>query len=286
MTSVIGIDIGGTNIKAAVFDSSSWKILKEKTVPTNAEKGFSYVLDIACSLAEELSEGKKVPVGVCVPGPVRQPEGILLKTPNIPDSDNIAVRDLLSKKLGQDVPVENDGHCFALAEAVYGAGKGESVVCGITIGTGVGGGVIVNGKIFSGANGYAGEVGHMLLMPGKPPYTTDDMRGDAEQFFSGTAFRERCKQADTPEEYLEGQVCEFLHKDVFKEISWLCTNIIHAYDPSMIVFGGSTGKALKAHVKSIEKELANWVLPGSPLPKIAFAELQHPGAMGAAMLAL
>lgn len=286
MTHVLGIDIGGTNIKVAMFDTKTWKVLKEKTVPTEAEKGFLEVLTKACDIAVELSDGKKVPVGVCVPGPVTQPQGILLRTPNIPGSDSINVQEILSKKLDQHIRVENDGHCFALAEAVHGAGKGESVVCGITIGTGVGGGLIVNGKIFSGANGFAGEVGHMLMRPGNPPYETDDTRGDVEQFLSGTAFRERCKAAKTPEEYLQGEVCAFLYPEIFQEVAWLCTNVTHAYDPSMIIFGGSTGKALKAHSASIQAELTKWLLPPVPAPKIAFAELSHPGAMGAAMLAL
>jgi glucokinase len=219
-----------------------------------------------------------------VPGPVEQPEGVLVRAPNIPKSEHVKLKSILSKELGLDVAVENDARCFALGEAMLGAGKGHKVVFGITIGTGVGGGLVVDGKIYGGAHGFAGEIGHMLLMPGEPPCETDDKRGTIEQFLSGTAFAERCKAAATPDDYLKGEACAFLHPEIFKEIAWLCTNVTHAYDPSVIVFGGSTGKALKPHIKAIEKELKRWLLPPVPSPLLAIAEREHPGALGAALL--
>ena len=285
-SSAIGVDVGGTNIKIAVFDASTFEILKSETVPTEAVKGFAHVLNTVVSLVERFKTEEALPIGVCVPGPVLQPEGRLLRAPNIPGSENIALKDELEKRLGQVVAVDNDAHCFALTEAVLGAGKGHRVVSGITIGTGVGGGLVVDGKLFYGGHGFASEVGHMLLMPGKPPYETPDKRGDVEQFLSGTAFGERCKAAQSPDDYLQGAVCEFLYPEIFQEVAWLCTNVTHAYDPSIIVFGGSTGKALKPHLGSIAQELTKWLLPSVPVPKLATAERQHPGALGAALLAM
>jgi glucokinase len=145
----------------------------------------------------------------------------------------------------------------------------------------VGGGLVVDKKVYEGANGFAGEVGHMLLQPGNPPFPTDDKRGEVEQFLSGTAFAERCKAALSPEDYLNGEACAFLHPNIYKEVAWLCTNITHAYDPSIIIFGGSMGKALKPHVKKIEEELPHWLLPSVPAPVLAFAEKEHPGTFGA-----
>lgn len=283
---VLGVDVGGTNIKAALFDAATLDLLSSETIPTQAEKGFTSVLDRLAELATTLTNGDHLPVGVCVPGPVLQPEGVLLRAPNIPGSEQVALRSELESRFGRPVAVDNDAHCFALAEAIHGAGKGHRVVSGITIGTGVGGGLVVDGKLFYGAHGFASEVGHMLLRPGEPPYETSDRRGDVEQFLSGTAFGERCKAAQSPDDYLQGAACAFLYPEIFKEVAWLCTNVTHAYDPSVIVFGGSTGKALKPHLGSVEAELKKWLLPSVPTPKLAVAERQHPGALGAALLAL
>lgn len=281
---LLGVDIGGTNMKFASFDAMTRDIVRKQIVPTEAERGFSDVLERAVAVMETFRDEETQAIGVCVPGPVQQPEGTLLRAPNIPGSEGINLKKILEAKLRTSVAVGNDARCFALAEALLGAGKGHSVVCGITIGTGVGGGVIVNGSILGGAHGFAGEIGHMLLRPGEPPYATDDHRGTIEQFLSGTAFAERCKAASSPDDYLQGEACAFLHPEVFKEIAWLCTNVTHAYDPSIIVFGGSTGKALKPHLGAIEKELRKWLLPPTPPPVLAIAQREHAGALGAALL--
>ena len=280
-TALLGVDIGGTNVKIASFDSQSFELLTSEVVPTEAERGFLDVLDRVTALVDRYRTPDTKSVGLCVPGPVLQPEGILLRAPNIPASENIAVQQLAEDAFGLHVSLGNDAQCFTLAEAILGAGKGQKVVCGVTIGTGVGGGLVIDGTIFHGAHGFAAEVGHMLL---KPPFETTDKRGEVEQFFSGSAFAERCKAASSPDDYLNGEACSFLHPDIFREIAWMCTNISHAYDPSIIVFGGTTGKALKPHLEAIAKELKQWMLPSVPLPLLAVAERQHPGTLGAALL--
>ena len=182
------------------------------------------------------------------------------------------------------VKVENDASCFALAEAMMGAGKDRRVVVGITLGTGVGGGIVIDGKVFQGAHGFAGEIGHMLMMPGKPPYETKDQRGDVEQFLSGTAMGHRCTAAKRPEDYLEGEVCSFLQPQIFREVAWIATSLTYLLDPDIIVLGGSAGRALGPHLSKVDEELKQWVLPGTPLPLIAVAELKESGALGAALL--
>jgi predicted NBD/HSP70 family sugar kinase len=181
--------------------------------------------------------------------------------------------------------IDNDAHCFTLAEARDGAGRGYNVVVGITLGTGVGGGIAVNGTLFHGAHGFAGEVGHMLLQPGHPPYLTDDRRGNAEQFLSGTAMGRRCTAADDPHDYLQGEVCSFMHPQIIRELAWLLTSITHCIDPSIVILGGSTGQALKPHVEEIRGELAQWLLPGMPMPEVVTAALPDAGVRGAALLA-
>jgi glucokinase len=159
------------------------------------------------------------------------------------------------------------------------------MVIGITFGTGVGGGLVIDGKLFEGAHGYAAEIGHMLMMPGKPPYDDkEDQRGRVEQFLSGTAMGKRCEEATSPEDYLEGAVCSFMQPQIYREVAWLCTTLTYMLDPDVIVFGGSAGHALLKHVDQITAELKKWTLPGTPLPVIVAATMKDAGVVGAALL--
>lgn len=284
MSNVIGIDLGGTKIAVTKFDASTLTALESNTVPTHAERQFSHVYDEMLAIIASHQDDQTVGVGIGVPGLVRQPAGTVVCMPNIPGSDNVELLKKLRKDLTIPVAVENDANCFALAEALMGTGKGHSVFVGITLGTGVGGGIVINGELFRGANGFAAELGHMLLAPGNPPYQTNDKRGDVEQFLSGNAMGKRCEAAGKPEDYLEGEVCSFMRPEIFKEVAWLCVNLSHCLDPSMIAFGGSAGKALKQHLPSIEEELKKWMLPGTPLPKLSIAELPNAATLGAALL--
>lgn len=281
---IIGVDLGGTKCALARFDAETWTIQAKKTIPTRAADGFLTVIDDVCAAIEELRTPETIGVGIGVPGLIRQPEGLLLRAPNIGASENIPVKSILEKKLNLPVFLGNDANCFVLAEAHMGSAQGHRVVVGITFGTGVGGGVVIDGKIFEGAHGYAAEIGHMLLMPGKPPYSTDDNRGEVEQFLSGTAMGKRCEEAQTPEDYLEGAVCSFMQPEIYREVAWLCTNLTYILDPDVIVFGGSAGHALHKHLDQIHAELKKWLMPGTPLPKIVAATTRDAGILGAALL--
>ncbi len=284
MATVIGIDLGGTKTALVRYDSVTWNEEESLRLQTRANRGFPAVYDDLLGAMRSLKKKDTTAVGIGVPGLVRQPEGCIVRLPNIPGADGFPIKQSLSHDLGMEVNVSNDADCFALAEATYGAGKGHRVFVGITMGTGVGGGIVIDGKLFTGAHGYAAEIGHMLLRPGEPPYETDDKRGDVEQFLSGTAFGKRCEAAGKPEDYLEGAVCAFMRPDVFREIAWMCVNITHLLDPTAIAFGGSAGRALKQHLPKIRKELAIWMLPGTPLPELAIAELPNAATLGAALL--
>lgn len=284
--SIIGVDLGGTKTAVARYDAKSFALLAEERFSTRASEGFSTVLADIVTAVGRMRAPDTTSVGIGVPGLVRQPEGILLKAPNIGNSEHVDVKGILERELNLNVFVDNDANCFTLAETLAGVAKGKKVVVGITFGTGVGGGIVIHDKIFHGANGFAAEIGHMLLVPGKPPYQTDYQRGEVEQFLSGTAFGKRCLDATDPNDYLEqGSVCDFMHPDVWREIAWLLTSIGHLLDPDMYVFGGSAGFAFTPHLKEIEKELGNWMLPGAPIPPIAIAQLKNSATLGAALLA-
>ncbi len=283
-TSVIGIDLGGTKTIVARYDAQTFERQTEERIVTNATAGLELALRDCIQIARKMCTPQTIRVGVGIPGLIHQPDGIVIHTPNISAGNNVKAKSILAKELDLPVFVANDAGCFALAEATLGAGKGKSIVIGITMGTGVGGGIVINGKIFQGSHGFAGELGHMLLVPGKPPYNTDDMRGEVEQFLSGSAMGHRCTAAQKPEDYLEGAVCDWMQPDIFREVAWLCTNLTYAFDPDCIVLGGSAGRALKPHLSKVVDELKKWTLPATPLPHIAIAELESSGALGAALL--
>jgi glucokinase len=282
---IIGVDLGGTKIDVARYDATTWKREETLRIPTRADRTFGHVLDDTIAAIEQLRTADTVAAGIGVPGLVEQPAGMILTLPNIPGAEGAPVKRQLEEHLKIPVLLENDSNCFTLAEAICGAGKGQDVVVGITLGTGVGGGIVINGKLYHGSHGFAGELGHTLLQPGRPPFETEDMRGEAEQFLSGSALRMRCTQAKTPKDYLEGDVCSWLHSDLFRELAWLCVNILHMLDPSVLVLGGSAGRALKPHLKTVRQEIGKWALPGTPIPAIAIAELEDSATLGAALLA-
>lgn len=283
-TSVIGIDLGGTKTIVARYDATTFERETEERIVTNASAGLAIVLQDAVRIVEKMRTPHTTSVGVGIAGLIRQPDGIVIQTPNISAGKEVRAKELMEQALGLPVSVANDAGCFALAEAMMGAGKGKRIVIGITMGTGVGGGIVIDGKIFQGSHGFAGEIGHMLLVPGHPPYHTDNMRGEVEQFLSGTAMGNRCTAAEKPEDYLEGAVCDRMQPDIFREVAWLCTNLTYVFDPDIIVLGGSAGRALKPHLSKVKDELKKWTLPDTPLPDLAIAHLESSGALGAALL--
>lgn len=283
MASIVGIDIGGTKVAGVRYDSASWKPQDERYIQTNAKRGLPAVLEDVAAMILELKAEDTIAVGVGVPGPVQ--DGVLRIAPNIPQSNGVDVQKFLASKTGMQVTVCNDNQGFAYAEATRGVGKGKHVVVALALGTGVGGGIVINGKIVQGAHGSAGEFGHTLLVPGHPPFESDDKRGDVEQFLSGSAWKKRCAAAKKPEDFMEGDVCSFLHPLVYKETAWICTNLIYALDPDVIVIGGSAGRSLENHHDEILAELKQWILPGTPIPDISVTKLKGAGMLGAALLA-
>ena len=283
---VIGIDLGGTKIAAARFNAETLEILRSDQEPTNAELTFEYVRGELLQCISELRDEHTIAVGIGVPGPVDAVTKRIVQLPNIKGADGFDLVSYVEEHTGLKTVIQNDSRCFTLAEALLGAGRGHSVVAGVIMGTGVGGGIVIDGKLLEGAHGFAGEFGHMLLVPGSPPYRTDDKRGEVEQFLSGKAMGLRCTQALDPKEYLSGQACAFMHPDIYREVAWFITSLTHAIDPSVVIFGGSAGRALKPHLAQIESELQRWMLPGVPPPRLTVGELEHGSMRGAALLAL
>ncbi|NIP39628.1 MAG: ROK family protein [Candidatus Dadabacteria bacterium] len=165
---VIGIDIGGTNLRGAVVDSKG-KILMRHSVSSDAHIGIGNLIDNMINLINSLRKDYKITgIGIGMPGIIDAKNGVITQAPNIKNAADYPIRKILKNKIKPKLPIfiENDANCAALGEYRYGAGIGLSTLIMITLGTGVGGGIILDGKLWNGAHGMGGEIGHIKIYPG------------------------------------------------------------------------------------------------------------------------
>ena len=186
----IGIDVGGTNVKIALVDEKG-KIKYSNSVPTRAEMGYEYTVNnIKKAIYDLLKETKLEPkniegIGFGFPGQVDYKSGIVRLAPNIPGWVDVPIAKLIEDEFHIPTRVDNDVRCAALGELNFGAGKGcENLIC-ITVGTGIGSGLIVNGKLVRGASNAAGEIGHIKLQMNDGPICGCGDTGCLEAFASG-----------------------------------------------------------------------------------------------------
>jgi len=195
---VIGIDLGGTFIKAALVNSRG-RVLARMKRPTEAGMGRERVVDNVFSIIRTLkaisrSLGGISALGMGVPGVIDFRRGVISTSPNLPGWENIPIHKLLSRRIGMPLYLENDANAAALGEKWMGAGKDVQDFCFITLGTGVGGGLVLDGRIWHGPDGTAGEVGHMTIDPDGPRCGCGN-RGCLEMYASTKALQRMIRQA-------------------------------------------------------------------------------------------
>ena len=194
----IGIDVGGTNLKAGLVDESGLILATHSIKVAQVDDADSLAWTLV-SLTQELCRAagvsleQVISVGVGVPGTVEIRSGTILYTCNLP-LKNVPLRKLFHRYLATPLYIENDANCAALAEYFVGAGRGSKRFITVTLGTGIGGGIVHNGKIFHGANGMAGEVGHMSIVYGGEPCPCG-RRGCWERYASAQALKRMTAQA-------------------------------------------------------------------------------------------
>jgi predicted NBD/HSP70 family sugar kinase len=194
-----GIDLGGTKIEGVILDREQLdKPICRVRVPTEAEGGYEHVLGQLERLTAQMSleSGMPIPrqIGVGTPGAVDAELGSI-KGSNTQCLNGRRMRDDLSQKLGCEIQMANDANCFALAEYHMGAARNYPTVFGVILGTGVGGGIVVNGRILNGRHGIAGEWGQMVLDP-NGPVSVYGTRGTVESFVAGPSL-EKYYQSQT-----------------------------------------------------------------------------------------
>ncbi len=266
---IVGIDLGGTKISGAVSDKDG-KLLYMKTIDTLASEGSVNVIGritwlINHVLSElNISNEDVFGVGIASPGPLNSDEGIIIETPNLPFK-NFPLKKAVESATGIKTFIDNDANAAALGEFLFGAGKEAENLIYITVSTGVGGGIIINKKLYRGKSGNAGEIGHMTVEPNGPRCNCGNY-GCLEVMSSGTAIariaKERLNHTEniknvesllstfeniTPKEVFE---CASKGDKLALEVVDYTSNylgigiasLINIFDPEMIIIGGGVSK--------------------------------------------
>lgn len=195
----IGIDLGGTNARGCVMDERG-QVVRRRTVPTRASEGLEAVLARLVGLAGDLLTAAGVvrdqvrAVGLGVPGPLSRSRGIVFSAPNLPGWVDVPLRERFSTALGLPCVLENDANAAAYGEFVAGAGRGVRDMVMLTLGTGIGGGIILDGQLWRGRFDNAGEIGHTIVQPDGEPCPCGQ-RGCLERYASASAIARLARQA-------------------------------------------------------------------------------------------
>lgn len=196
---VIGIDIGGTKLATVLADKDG-NILQKVRKPTESEKGPQHAVQLLLGMVDEvlnlsgLVREEISGIGVSCGGPLDTKTGIVYSPPNLPGWDALPLKDMIESEFHIPTVLENDANASALAETRFGGGRGYDYVLYMTMSTGIGGGIIANGKIYHGANDSAGEVGHQILLP-DGPLCGCGKQGCLEALCSGPSIARRAQEA-------------------------------------------------------------------------------------------
>ncbi len=312
----IGVDLGGTNISVAVVDiDNDYKILGRGMRKTQSPRPAEGIMDDIAAACRDAAAEAKLPlsaiasVGVGTPGSVNKPNGMIDFSNNLA-FHHVPAKAMLEERLGCPVYLDNDANCAALGEALAGSGKGVSSFVAITLGTGVGSGIVIGGKIVNGVNDAAGECGHMVINVDGLPCNCG-RRGCWERYASATALVEQTKEAMQahPEslcwEIAGGELDNVNGKTSFdawragdpvgsqlvaqylRYLSVGLGNLINALQPSMICVGGGIGhekESLLAPLRELIKKERYSIYAAEQTALVSAVLGNDAGIIGAAAL--
>lgn len=299
MNYAIGVDIGGTKVAVAAVNEQG-TIISRSVIPTNLDiapeamiaeiqQEISRVIEESGVLIEEIAG-----IGIGAPGPLDSKNGLISCPPNLPAWVDIPVRELIGRSFSVPVLLENDANAAALAEKWIGAAVENENFIYITVSTGIGAGIIAEGKLLKGLKGNAGDIGHMVIDPSFGECVCGQW-GCLESIASGTAIAKRAS-AIIGREVTAKDVFRFYKErdpditgymeDVFNVLGVASVSMINTFDPEKIVFGGGVSKFGEPMFDSIRQYVRRYALnPTGRKTEITAAKLgQNAGVIGAAAL--
>jgi glucokinase len=303
---VFAADLGGTHLRAAIIDDSgaiSFRV-KQKT-PLAAAEDIVRALVSAAHECEERTGCSFRAISVVVPGSVDVASGSVVKAPNLPCLDGFLLTSALTKELERPAILENDANAAAVGEMWRGAARGYRTIICLTLGTGVGGGMILGGKLWRGVNNSAGEIGHTCVDPFSDVACTCGSRGCLERFASATAIVRMIREAQSrlpnsvwqsagqftsADVYEAGVQGDALALEVVQRVGFYLgvalANLVNLLNPEMIVIGGGVANGWNLFADEMRKQVAERAFPvPAAQVKIVRAECgDDAGLLGAARL--
>jgi len=310
----IGIDVGGTNVKIALVDDKG-KIIYSNSVPTYAQMGYEYTVNNIKQAIKDLMRETNTKttdiqgIGFDFPGQVDYKTGVVKLAPNIPGWVNVPIAKMIEDEFHIPTKIDNDVRCAALGELKFGAGKGcENFVC-ITVGTGIGSGLVINGQLVRGAANAAGEIGHIKLQMHGGPICGCGDTGCLEAFASGpsivamaqeylkggksTKFREMAGVDGEITPYIVAKAAEAgdpVAKRIFEitgtYIGMGLVSVINLLNPEKVIIGGGVAEAGDLLLDPIRKTIKEraMVIAGNSVEVVPAQLGNSAGVIGASML--
>jgi glucokinase len=307
----LGVDLGGTKILAAVVDEAGRVAATARAATPQA--GPSAVVEAIAATANRaleaagLSRGAVRAAGVGAPGPADPATGMVYAPPNLHGWRDVALGDLVGERLGMPVAIENDANAAALGEHWVGAGRGVDDLLYITVGTGIGGGLILRGRVYYGVSGTAGEVGHMVIVPGGPRCACGRL-GCLEAVASGPAIAREARAAlaagrasvlsavaaealDAREVARAAAAGDPLAREVFaraaRYLGLATANLVNLLNPALVVVGGGVARAGELLLGPVRRIVAAEAFerPAAAVQIVPAALGPRAGALGAAAAA-
>jgi glucokinase len=274
---IVGVDLGGTQVRVGKVRGGALE--RHRAVRISGQESAQVVLDEVCAAIDAVFDDEVRGIGCGVPSVVDLESGVVYTVENIPSWREVPLKAALENRYRVPAYVNNDANAFAVGELYFGRGRGRRHMVGITLGTGLGAGVVVDGRLYSGSNCGAGELGAI-------PYREQTI----EYYCSGAFFQRRASVAGDLlfERAAQGDVeAARLYDEFGFELGHAVMVALYAFDPELIVLGGSISRAFDLFAPGMHRRLREFAYPHAlERLEIARSELENAAVLGAAALYL
>jgi len=271
MVKIIAIDLGGTNLRVGLVENNKIKNLIQNKTPKEKTELLILLKKSISELIQKEGIKEIKGIGMGCPGPLEK--GIIKNTPNLP-LKNFNLKKFLKKEFNLPIEIENDANCVALAEAKLGCKKNNFFI--LTLGTGIGGGIILNGKIYSG-KGLGGELGHIILDEGRDIETLWKAyrKLNYEYFRKDMLIKDLLKTKDKRSEEILSGLSDILAQGI--------VSLTHIFDPEIVVLSGGAKEGGSKFLNKIKKDAEKYMFLPRKI-KLKWTKFKHPGVIGASLL--